>query len=60
MVYERGMRLQVLQVIRLMRLCLVNATVLRSPLLQSLSGLPKTPLTTFSSVSSFLSLHVEL
>ena len=55
--YERGMRLQVLQVIRLTRLCLLNTTVLRGPLWLSLRGLPKTPLTTSGSVGSLLLLH---
>ena len=54
------MRLQVLGVIRLMRLCLVNTTVLRGLLLQNLRGVPKTLLTTSSSVRSLLLLHVEL
>ena len=39
------MRLQVLQVIHLTRLCLVNTTVQRGLLLLSLRGLPKTPKT---------------
>ena len=56
--YERGMRLQVLQVIRLTRLC--SVIVLRGPLLLSLRGLPKTPLTTSSCVRSLLLLHVGL
>ena len=51
---------QVLQVIRLTRLCLVNTTVLLGPLLLSLRGLPKTPLTTSSGVRSLLLLHVGL
>ena len=55
-----GMRLQVLQVIRLTRLCLINTTVLRGPLLLSLRGLPKTPFTTSSGVRSSLLLHVGL
>ena len=59
-VVERGMRLQVLQVIRLTRLCLVRTTVLRGPLLQSLRGLPKTPRHTSSGVRSLLPLQVEL
>ena len=54
------MRLEVLQVIRPERLCLVHTTVLRVPLLQSLGGLPKTPRTTSSGVSSLLPLQVEL
>ena len=58
--YERGMRLTVLQVIRLTGLCLVHTTVLRGPLLRSLRGLPKTPLTTSSGVRSLLLLQVEL
>ena len=52
------MRLQVLQVICLMRSCLVNTIVPRGPLLQSLRGLPKTALITFSGVRSLLFLHL--
>ena len=59
-IYERGMRLQVLQVIRPTRLCLVNTTVPRGPLLLSLRGLPKTPLTTSSRVRRLLLLHVGI
>ena len=44
----------------LTRLCLVSTTVLRGPLLLSLRGLPKTPLTTSSGVRSLLLLHVGL
>ena len=54
------MTLQVLQVIRLTRLCLVNTTVLRGPLLLSLRGLHKTPPTTSSGVRSLLLLQVGL
>ena len=54
------MRLQVLQVIRLIRLCLVITTVLWGPLLLSLRGLPKTPINTSSGVGSLLLLDVGL
>ena len=42
------MRLQILRVIRLTRLCLVNTTVITGPLLRSLRRLPKTLLITSS------------
>ena len=58
--YGHGVRLWVLRIIHPMRLCLVNTTPLRGPLLESLRGLPKTPLTTSSGVRSLWPLHVEL
>ena len=59
LLYERGMRLQVLQVIHLTRLCLINTTVLRGLLLLSLRGLPKMPLTTSNGVRSLFLLHIR-
>ena len=58
--YGRGMRLQVLQVIRHMKLSLVRTTVLKDLLLHKQGRSPKMPCTIFKNVRSFSLLHAGL